>query len=571
MGLFDSIRRAVSGGDSDTAESDGDESGPADSPGDGTGPELVDTSELDAAALRDRASAVAGEVEQLDFSLSSLDQFDDAIDAGYDETLATSEVPTMYATDAVRFGCYLGEVLIRAYDGEWTRDPVWGVTVTGPEGSTTVAVFAVAERSITTGSVFAAVADRAAVEVGLDADSAPVTDADPSDSTATPESADTAAPGDDSAASDADGTAEPDDEALDESTDGPADDATTTDWDSDWETDEGTADAPDLTLTDDAAAEDDPESLIDEAEPDTASEPLVEEAESADQASTDSPVSADGSESLFDDSDTDETTEPTEAPEPSDSSEPLFEDRGPDAAADSETQADTDAADSDDQDGAEATTEAAATERDSTADSSRSLFDDQSAVGSPDVPDDEVVPDEPDTPDDEAVADQGDDTTTADTGESASDSPAADTGGSDPTTGDDLRGTYAEAAEELVSFWTEYSLDYTPESLQRLDALVSAEWADDRFDDATFGSEATFDDRVFSSVSTELGSYFGEVLVRELDAEWSDETATDAVVVEGADGPLAIPVLKVAGTSIRQQPVFARSYDSLLSDLEPDT
>ncbi|WP_276249301.1 hypothetical protein [Haloarcula rara] len=73
---------------------------------------------------------------------------------------------------------------------------------------------------------------------------------------------------------------------------------------------------------------------------------------------------------------------------------------------------------------------------------------------------------------------------------------------------------------------------------------------------------------MFTSVSTELGSYFGEVLVRELDAEWSDETATDGVVVEGADGPLAIPVFKVAGTSIKQQPVFARSYDSLLSDLE---
>jgi len=142
--------------------------------------------------------------------------------------------------------------------------------------------------------------------------------------------------------------------------------------------------------------------------------------------------------------------------------------------------------------------------------------------------------------------------------------------GTDPMAGDGLRATYAEAADELVSFWTEYDLDYTPDSLARLDALVSEEWDDDRFDDADFGSDDSFDDRVFTSVSTELGSYFGEVLIRELDAEWSDETATDGVVVEGAEGPLAIPVFKVAGTSIKQQPVFTRSYDSLLSDLESD-
>jgi len=115
----------------------------------------------------------------LDFSLSSLAQFDDAIDAGYDEALATSDTPGAYATDTVRFGCYLGEVLVRTDGGEWTRNPNWGVTIAGPDG-TTIAVFDVAERSTTAGSVFAAVADRAAVEVGLDGVTA---DSDPEPST----------------------------------------------------------------------------------------------------------------------------------------------------------------------------------------------------------------------------------------------------------------------------------------------------------------------------------------------------------------------------------------------------
>jgi len=151
MGLFDSIRRVVGGGQSATDESDG-------QAGDDEQSGLVDTSTLDVATLRERAEAVAGEVEQLDFSLDSLAQFDAAIDAGYDEALPTASDPTTYPTDVVRFGCYLGEVLIRVYGAEWTHDPDWGVTLTGPDGSTTVAVFEVAARSIRSESVFAAVA-----------------------------------------------------------------------------------------------------------------------------------------------------------------------------------------------------------------------------------------------------------------------------------------------------------------------------------------------------------------------------------------------------------------------------
>ena len=533
MGLFDSIRRVVGGGDD---ADDGDVT---------TQPDLVDTRDLDVSVLRDRAESVAGEVAVLDFSLSSLSQFDDAIDAGYDEELATSDRPGAYATDTVRFGCYLGEVLVRVYGGEWTRNPDWGVTVSGPDGTTTVAVFDVAERSITTSAVFAAVADRAAVEVGLDgapADAAPsagddtdATTADEGDAAEGPQAADATPAADGTADEPAAGDQPVDDPtAHTPSDDTPPAESPSTDEPTAGISDESTTDAPD-TATDDTAGRTDPtatDQAPSEAVDSTDTEPLIREAEPGD---TDSPDEPDGP------SQPGTAAEPETVSEPGDRATPTSDTPG--ASDGSLFEGSTDSAD------------------EAGRDTSPSLFDDAAAGTGPTVDDapsaeDGPLPSEADSAPADG-ADRDDDT-------------ARDVDSGDTTDGDDLRETYAEAADELVSFWTEYDLDYTPESLERLDALVSAEWDDDRFDDAEFGSDDSFDDRVFTSVSTELGGYFGEVLVRELDAEWSDETATDAVVVEGADGPLAIPVFKVAGTSIRQQPVFARSYASLIEDLDAD-
>jgi len=473
MGLLDRIRGVIGGGDDGTAPAE-------DAP---TQPDLVDTHELDVSTLRERAGGVAEEVSVLDFSLDSLEQFDDAIDAGYDEPLPTADGPGTYATDAVRFGCYLGEVLVRVYDGEWTRNPDWGVTVAGPDGTTTVAVFDVAERSITTGVVFAAVADRAAVEIGLDG--VPADSGDPGssgDAPATPvdEESETAA-GDnppivEQSSDDPLTTATPE-AVADETTALP---------------DSGAADTAPSEADRETAGDADTASLIEEAEPETV----------ADDSGAQSGTSEEVPPSLFGDASA--GTGPTVADAPA-------ADDGPFAG---------------------------------------------SGPGSADVPAD--ADRETATPDDTASV------TEADSGAAPADDPETD-----PTDGDDLRATYAEAADDLASFWTEYDLDYTPDSLARLDALVGAEWDDDRFDDAEFGGDDTFDDRVFTGVSTELGSYFGEVLVRELDAEWSDETTTDGVVA-GADGALAVPVFNVAASALTQQPVFARSYASLRTALESD-
>jgi hypothetical protein len=134
-------------------------------------------------------------------------------------------------------------------------------------------------------------------------------------------------------------------------------------------------------------------------------------------------------------------------------------------------------------------------------------------------------------------------------------------------TTDDGRSDHAVAADTLVETWTEYEFDYTPASLRSLDALVANEWPTDRFVDATYGSDETYDDAAFTGVVFEVGSYFGEVLLRELNGEWRDETDTDAVVVDSPEGKLAVPVFRIAATSFRQQPVFTRSYEALRDDL----
>jgi hypothetical protein len=609
MGLFDSIRRVVGGGDDGAAESDETT----------TQPGLVDTRDLDVSALRERAGGVADEVSVLDFSLDSLAQFDDAIDAGYDEALATSDKPGTYATDTVRFGCYLGEVLVRIYDGEWTHNPDWGVTIAGPDGTTTVAVFDVAERSITTGAVFAAVADRAADEVGLDGPPAenaePATDSQDTQTddgeTAT---VDPDTPTGDDAEPEAEEPTEEDpfveepteedpfveepteeDPFVEEPTEeddlfsGPPSDAEPeaeepTEEDDDPSTEEPSGASPPVGAPSGDVPPTEP------SEPDTAAGDTDGVPDPATADSSLSEAAREAVERVMTGEETDSLIEEAEpaGDTPSDESEPRDEPTTGDDPPGPATEPDgaSGTADASESQFADGTDSATRTDEDVADDDRPSLFEDEATGAGPTVDDAPSAADglsaadaSDATADDAAAVSDSDDAPPADASggdaradDSGSDAPAdpssdARADDADPTAGDDLRATYAESAEELVSFWTEYDLDYSPDSLERLDALVSEEWDDDRFDDAAFGSDDSFDDRVFTSVSTELGSYFGEVLVRELDAEWSDETATDGVVVEGADGPLAIPVFKVAGTSIKQQPVFARSYDSLLSDL----
>jgi hypothetical protein len=159
MGLFDTIRRAVGGDDSST---DGDEQAAGDDRPSNGGPALLDTATLDPTALREYAERVVDGADPLTFDPSALARLDAAIEESYDGKTAGDDAgTTTYTENTVRFGSYLGELLVRAYDGEWVQsDGRWGVAVAGPDDEVAVAVFDVAARSFSDEPVFAAVVKR---------------------------------------------------------------------------------------------------------------------------------------------------------------------------------------------------------------------------------------------------------------------------------------------------------------------------------------------------------------------------------------------------------------------------
>ncbi|WP_324755773.1 hypothetical protein [Haloarcula montana] len=477
MGLFDTIRRTLGGGD----DTDGEESASAEPTTEtaSDGPTVTDSASLSPTEFRQRAETVADRSEQLDLTTGSLSRLDAAVAEQFDGETVEDGDDTAYTTNTVRFGSYLGEVLVRDLDGRWVQDDGWGVTVAGTDDERTVAVFDVAARSFAEEPAFAAVVDRLEDELVLSAEPAAESDADDAGET--------------------DRAGQP-----------TADQATSQTGTTDSETVEDWADAGDwqpatekagFDRTDDQSDSGSVADTPDELDEDDGGETVAESGDGFRIPDAEGGVAAEGG--------TDTTTDD-----------------------DGVTASDTETGDEG----------SGHTDAWSLAAESASAADDR-----------------------------GDTARSADTeNESLLDQLAQDEAEpSDPAAGDGLRADYAERAADFASFWGEHNLDFTPASLARLDDLVDAEWEDERFADATYGETDRFEDRSFTSLVEELGSYFGEVLVRELDAEWTDETDHPAaVVVTGTDGRLAVPVSDVAMGSLRNGAAFERSYQALLADLE---
>ncbi|PSQ17506.1 hypothetical protein BRD00_07320 [Halobacteriales archaeon QS_8_69_26] len=120
-------------------------------------------------------------------------------------------------------------------------------------------------------------------------------------------------------------------------------------------------------------------------------------------------------------------------------------------------------------------------------------------------------------------------------------------------------------AEDLVEFWTEYDLDYSPDSLPELEILVDAAWENDRYEDAEYGGDRE-QDVAFTRVVRQVGSYFGEVLVRSLDADWVQDETT-VVEVRGPDGATNVDVFGVAEDSLTGPSRFVEPYDAAREDV----
>ncbi|RLM48188.1 hypothetical protein DVK00_06735 [Haloarcula sp. Atlit-47R] len=656
MGLFDTIRRAVGG---DASSTGGDERTAGGDSSSDDGPDRLDTATLDPTAFRKYAERVVDGADPLTFDPDALARLDTAIEESYGgETVGDAAGTTTYTENTVRFGSYLGELLVRAYDGEWVQsDGRWGVAVSGPDDEVGVAVFDVAARSFGNEPVFAAVVTRLESELALDSvqnagPAVPETDETDTDSGAS-EPTRIVSRVDDGQADERDAPPEP--TAADEQGETTAGDtaasapsqAVETEptrvvrrVDADAETGDGSddtdptpvvgdvADEPaneappaneaDGTATDIAGdANPDP---TDSASDDAGSEPSTAETTEAEStavpsdrpSATDTPATAetatdefadsaaadeaaayiDEAESSFDSatagpSDDAPTTETPPAGSPIDSRDDAgtgdtapvgsatdtpVDDAATDTVADGPADASTDDeptrdsspdASSGDAPDAEAASETTADESLAAIDNTAAVDDEPVAVAESDAG--TSSDDSPDASDSVADAEASGATATTPLQDGSAGSTARSW---DPGT---VRAGHADTAVEFAEFWGEHDLDFSPASLSRLDDLVDTEWDNERFAETTFGSDASFDDRAFTSVVRELGGYFGEVLVRHLDGDWTDETDHEAaVVVGGPDGQFAVPVFEVAITSLRKRAVFGRSYDALLDDLGRD-
>jgi len=176
----------------------------------------------------------------------------------------------------------------------------------------------------------------------------------------------------------------------------------------------------------------------------------------------------------------------------------------------------------------------------------------------------ETVDDGPDMADDAAELITEAETDDADAG-------VTDSSEVDMVPEDDPRVEFVEAADELAGFWGEYDLDFALESLTHLDDLVAEQWDAERFEDVKFGDDG-YDADVYTETATQLGSYFGEVLVRQHDGTWQQETGTGwtVAVPSGPDSEAAgatVTVFQVAEDCLTGESTFTGMHDALADRL----
>ncbi|MUV90350.1 hypothetical protein GJ629_10930 [Halapricum sp. CBA1109] len=137
---------------------------------------------------------------------------------------------------------------------------------------------------------------------------------------------------------------------------------------------------------------------------------------------------------------------------------------------------------------------------------------------------------------------------------------------------DSPRAEFLASATELVEFWGEYDLDYTVESLGRLDELIDEQWGPERFEDVEYGGE-DYDSEVYTEVVTQVGSYLGEVFVRVHDGEWveAEEVGWTVDVPAGPDAAAAgagVTVFHVAQQCLAGEATVAGKHDGLAAELD---
>lgn len=115
---------------------------------------------------------------------------------------------------------------------------------------------------------------------------------------------------------------------------------------------------------------------------------------------------------------------------------------------------------------------------------------------------------------------------------------------------------FAHEAEECADFWSDYDLDFSTDSLARLDDAVDERFESHRFVGVEPDSGGSADARAFERVVRSFGSYCGETLVRGSGWEWADRG--DWVVTDGAE---TVDPFAVATAAFRSETTFTSVRD----------
>ncbi len=158
------------------------------------------------------------------------------------------------------------------------------------------------------------------------------------------------------------------------------------------------------------------------------------------------------------------------------------------------------------------------------------------------------------------------------TSQPAAEDSAADTGDSDGGRETKDISEYGPAdfrqeAEEFAADHDDYDFDFTVESLERLDEYARSQTEMLHAVGQESGEANAVVEELRKGYVLWWGSYFGEVLVRQFDAEWVTDEDSVYVQVPTAMQPMEMLVLDAAVGAVEGEPKFAATAADLQEDI----
>jgi hypothetical protein len=133
---------------------------------------------------------------------------------------------------------------------------------------------------------------------------------------------------------------------------------------------------------------------------------------------------------------------------------------------------------------------------------------------------------------------------------------------------DDPTARFEADAADVAEEWPRYRLDFSPNSLVRLDTLVAEEFRRFDLDDAALGGEDGAS-AFLTAHAVETGGYLGEVFVRNCGAEWHTEEEP-LLVVPGPEVDAQLDPVGIAADCLRGEDSFTATYEAVRSQLGLD-